>query len=820
MLQALVRDMIHAAQSLSRTRAFTAVVVASLGIGMGTFVALVTFMRGMMAPVAGVNTDGLVELLVVPSGPLKAKAGNWAIEQWSYPDFMELRSTDTGMAVTGWAIGESRHQRSDGAAAVAVSTMFVSANYFSTVGVSMARGSGFDPAGADKQSDALSAEPRVVVGYDFWRNALNSDPDIIGKTITLDDVPHAVVGVAPVGYRGHLDEDVVPSVHLFAPLGRHPRLRNDSGLFFNRDIDWVRIHGRLSRGVGIAQANSTVSAILSGLAERYPASNEFKSSVVAPYYVLGARVRPQNDRARMWLLSLSGMVLLIVCLNICGMMLVRSATRERELSIREALGAGRRRLIQYLLSEAVLLAFMGGALSAFVLFGVPALVAWWLGVPVPREIDLDAVGIAISGGLCLVVSLLFGLLPAVRFSRPNIISALKDDAGGGGRRVGRIHRLAAVVQLGVAIPFLVVSGVLLDRLRTVNFGFETDGIVAARVYPGDYSARGGPGFFLRNVRDNLKQAGGVSVTIADGMPIDFDRRNVRLSTVNGSQYVNAHITRVAEGYLDTLGIRLLRGRSITAEDRAAGTLVTVISEPLEAQLFANGDSIGQRVKFALDGNREQEFTIVGVSADFATSQLTTPRPQLLLPLPEQPVSEVFLITRGAPGDEEKLTSAFLNAVREFDPDFAPNGFITGGFVTGRRMVEKSIGDLIAESVVAAGVGAVVLVLAALGISGVIGFMVATRIREIAVRLALGASRLRVVRLMLSDVVKLVTPGVAGGLLVAAVLVRGFLPIRPSGGEPLAYMAAGVIALVVAVLAGLPSACRAASVQPMVAMRSE
>jgi ABC-type antimicrobial peptide transport system permease subunit len=181
---------------------------------------------------------------------------------------------------------------------------------------------------------------------------------------------------------------------------------------------------------------------------------------------------------------------------------------------------------------------------------------------------------------------------------------------------------------------------------------------------------------------------------------------------------------------------------------------------------------------------------------------------------------VFLITRGAPGDEEKLTSAFLNAVREFDPDFAPNGFITGGFVTGRRMVEKSIGDLIAESVVAAGVGAVVLVLAALGISGVIGFMVATRIREIAVRLALGASRLRVVRLMLSDVVKLVTPGVAGGLLVAAVLVRGFLPIRPSGGEPLAYMAAGVIALVVAVLAGLPSACRAASVQPMVAMRSE
>jgi hypothetical protein len=403
MLQAIVRDIVNAAHSLSRARSFTVVVVASLGIGMGTFVGLANFIRAMTAPTPGVNTEGLVELLVTPTGQLKARTGDWAIEQWSYPDFVELRDADTGMAVTGWVMGETRHQRSDGAAPVPVPTMFVSANYFSTIGISLERGPGFDPAGTDALSDALSAEPRVVVGHDFWRNVLNSDPDIIGKRITLDDVSHVVVGVGPVGYRGHWDDDKSPGVALFAPLGRHPRLRKDNSLIFNRDIDWVHIFGRLSPSTSIAQANSTVSAIVSGLAMRYPASNEFKSSAVEPYYVRGARAYPQNSRATFWMLSLAGMVLLIICLNICGMMLVAAPRVKGNCLYVRPSAQGRHRLIQYLLSEAVLLAFMGGSLSAFVIFGVPALAAWRLRVPVPRELEINAAGgcnerRALSGG--------------------------------------------------------------------------------------------------------------------------------------------------------------------------------------------------------------------------------------------------------------------------------------------------------------------------------------------------------------------------------------------------------------------------------------
>ena len=479
------RDVAHAARSLAKDRAFTLVCVMSLGIGMGAFVALATFTRAITAPARSINTTGLTELLVLPLGPLREKAGEWALEQWSYPDYQALRGTNTGMAITGWTMESSQigARTPDDAAPLRVATVYVSANYFSTLGVSLARGPGFDPA----IDDAPSAEPRVVVSHDFWRSRMASDPEIIGKSVTIDDVPHTVVGIAPPDFRGHFHFFQAPGSLLFIPLERHPRLRANPNLRDDRTADWVRIHGRLDPGVDMTRANGLVSATVSGLAQRYPASNEFKAATVEPYASMGAAGRPESRRVVSVLLSLAGAVLLIVCLNISGMMLVRGTTRERELCIRAALGADRRRLIQHLFFEAVLLAFAAGALSAFVLFGIPAIVGWWLGGPVPREVDLDAVGVAISTGLCLLVSVLFGLLPAVRFSRPNLIPALKDDAGGGGRQTIRVHRVAAMVQIGVAIPFLVISGVMFNRVRTAEFGFPTDGLAAARL-----PAQGGP----------------------------------------------------------------------------------------------------------------------------------------------------------------------------------------------------------------------------------------------------------------------------------------------------------------------------------------
>jgi predicted permease len=828
-MKSSIRDLIHAARSLRKDRGFTLICVLSLGIGMGGLVALATFTRMITAPARVIDTDGVVELLVLPSGPLREKAGEWALERWSYPDYQELRRADAGLSVSGWALetSETGEPAPDEKAPPRTATLYVSTNYFNTFGVPLALGAGFDPA----IDDTASAAPRVVLSHDFWSSRLGSDPAVVGKPLKVDGVSHVIVGVAPPEFRGHFHFFQSPDSIVFLPLERHPRLREKPNAREDRATDWVRIHGRLHDGVDLARANAMVSAVATTLAQQHPDTNEFKAATVEPYASMGARGRPESRRVTSVILGLAGTVLVIVCLNISGMMLVRGANRERELSIRAALGASRRSLVLHLFLEAVLLAFAGGALSAFVLFGIPAVAAWYFGVPVPPEMDFDATGVAISTGLCLFVSVLFGLLPAMRFSRPNLISAMKENTGGGARQTIRVHRVAAMVQIGMSIPFLVVSGVMLDRVRTAEFGFATEGIAAARL-PAVPASEQDPGFAIRRVRDNLRQAGGVrSVAVAAGMPIDFQYRLFRVAGMSEERFVTAHLTRVGENFLETIGATLLRGRTITAEDRIMAEPVAVISEPLAALLFPSSEPIGERVKITMAEGQIEEFTVVGVTADFATSQLTTERPQILVPLPDAAVEapSVFVIARGAPGDEPKLKAALEKELRDLGVKPQP-GVAFSGIVTGQDLVEKSLSDLVSESIAVGVAGAIVLVLAALGIVGVVGFMVATRTREIAVRMALGSSRLRVFRLMLSGIVKLAIPGVIGGLLLASVLIRTMEDVMgtpltvgptPLGAmEAVVYAVASGIAVTAALLAGLPAARRATSVQPMVAMRSE
>lgn len=433
--------------------------------------------------------------------------------------------------------------------------------------------------------------------------------------------------------------------------------------------------------------------------------------------------------------------------------------------------------------------------------------------------------------------MLFGLLPALRYSRPNLLPALKDESGRGGPRTIRAHRVAAMVQIGMAVPFLVTSGVMIDRVRTADFGFPLEGLAGAQV---PASAREQDAGSIRRAVETLKQAAGVrSVAIAGGMPVDFDYREFRVARTGQAQFATAHVTRVGEGFLETVGARLLRGRTITAEDRLMDAPVAVLTDPLAKQLFPDAEAIGQRVTVWLEANREREFTVVGVAADFASSQLTTTRLQVLVPLPDvspgasskadNAAPAAHLIVRGGPGDEPKLKAALETTLRQLGVEPLP-GVAFPGIVTGQDLDEKSKSDLIAEGTAAGIAGGLVLVLAALGILGVVGFMVATRTREFALRMALGSTRRGVFGLMLSDTVKLVVPGVLGGLLVAAVLIRTLenvmgtpLSVGPTPlgvMEPLIYLGASMLALAVVLLAGLPAARRATSIDPMAAMRAE
>jgi putative ABC transport system permease protein len=397
--------------------------------------------------------------------------------------------------------------------------------------------------------------------------------------------------------------------------------------------------------------------------------------------------------------------------------------------------------------------------------------------------------------------------------------------------------MTSAVQVAVAVPLVVLCVMSLDRVlvtATAALGFDAEELYAAPLA----ASEGDVSFQIRKVRDHLERASGVaSVTVADGLPLDFRYRMTRVATQpdagTAPSVVLAHVTRVGDKYLDTMGIALMRGRGFAIDDGAAAPMVTVISKSLADKLFPNAEALDQRLTFQPPGHEDgapYTLTIVGVTADFPTSQIGTDREQLLLPLAQHPdvrrdsvlVSDdrqgtqlVMMVARAAPGEPPmKLTAALEDAMHEVDPDFDRRRIVIGASLR-QNMIE----DFRNTSAASAIGGSVVLLLAALGIYGVVGLMVSTRTREIAVRVTLGATRARVIVMILYDVLKLVAPGVAVGLLISAAAVRLDGGITIGYSEPLAYLAGAVVGLLTAIIASLAPARRAASVEPMVAMRS-
>jgi predicted permease len=820
------------------------VCVLSLGIGMAPVIAIQYGSRIFTTPpptVDGRNPTELVELVTTQMGPHRPTSN------WSWPDFIDLGNAETGISTAGWAIADSGVTLPGSVTKTRVQTMFVTPNYFDTIGVALARGPGFLKV---ERTDAV-----VILGDAFWRQRLASDPGIVGKTLAVDGVPHVVAGVAAATFAGHLSYH---DAELFLPLEQHPVLLNDKAARFDRSKAFVRIHGRLAQGATVARASAAVSAVTSRLAKEYPATNEFRAGVVEPYFAAGSLEKGEITVLIAVWQAMAVVPLLVVCLNVSGMVQVRSAMRERELTIRQAIGASRGRLIRHLLAESVVLATLGGTLASIVLFNLPPLMSWWIGEPIPPQLQValkvDLSMLAICAGLCLATSLVCGWLPALRFSRPFIMTVLKDESGTGGIRAGRVHRVTCALQVGIAVPLLILSFVSLERVRataTADLGFAADVLYAA---PLELKATASLESQIRRVRDTLAGANGIaSVTVADGLPLDFRYRIARVSTQTAAdlsgvsrepgerspetdvapRVVSTHVTRVGEGYLDTMGVPLVRGRAFDLADAAGAALVTIVSKPLADKLFPNTDPIAQHLTFSTSDDEQKPpitLTIVGVTADFPTSQMSTDREQLLLPLAQHPdvlkdsvrvdddrggTAMLMLVARSAAGEPApKITAALEQTIREVDADFDRRDIVTGVWLR-----ERSMDDFLNQSGIGGIAGAVCLLLAALGIYGVVGLMVTTRTRELAVRVTLGASRGRVIGMILFDVVKLVAPGVAIGIVVTLGLVRLDGGVRISTVEPLAYVAGAAIAMLAAIAASLAPARRAASVQPMVAMRS-
>ena len=816
MFNGIWRDLVSAGRSLAKAPAFTSVCVLTLGIGMAPVICIQLMARFFTTPPPGVDPKAptaLVEIVTKRVGPHEPT------NNWSYPDFVAIRDGSTGVSIAGWAPGRSDVAVPESGVKTISKTMFVSSGYFTTIGVPLARGGGLQD----------TADAVVILSHAFWQKRLESDPDIVGKTIAVGGVPHVVTGIAADRFGGHMTHE--DPVELFLPLERHPGLAR-AGARFERTNRLVQIHGRLSPGVSIEQADAAISALTAQLSRDHKATNEFIAGTVARYHPVGV-VDNNLGPVMAVFTTMTVLPLLVVCLNVSGMVQMRSAMRERELSIRQAIGASRGRLMQYLLTEAVVLAALGGSLVVFVLFNGPSIVSWWLGEPLPAQFEraftVDLRMFAICAGLSVATSLVFGWLPAVRFSRPAFLTVLKDDAGTGGIRAGRFHRVTAALQVAIAVPLLIVSFKALERFRVTaaaDLGFANDLLYAAPL-----EVPAGPAEpQIRRVRDSLASADGVAaVTVADGLPLDFSNRMRRVSTQPDAgaepTTANVHVTRVGDGYLDTMGIALTRGRGFTLDDAAGAAMVTIVSRALAEKLFPDAEALGQRLTFGTSDDQNkppQTLTIVGVTADFPTSKMSASREQLLLPLPQHPEetggggeTRRMIVARSAPGEPAaKLTAAIERAIRDVEPDFDRLEIVTGV-----RLRQNSTADFMNQFAIFGIPGGVTLLLAALGIYGVVGLMVATRTREIAVRIALGASRRRVIGMVLFDVVKLAAPGVAVGLVLTTVAVRAEGGIAISAVEPLTYVAGAAITILTAVAASLAPARRAASVQPMVAMRS-
>ena len=808
-------DIRMAVRCLARTRGFTVVALLSLAVGIGANTALFSIIHAtFFRPVPGVaDPDRVVELLVTTPGGSQS--------EWTYPDLEDVRTADTPLdTVAGWKILAGTLASPDGGERVRV--MYAASGYFPVLGVNMARGRRFLPS----EDVGPGRHPVAIVSYRLWQDSLGSRADIVGQVITLNRAPYTVVGVAPEAFRHHRPAE--GRIDLWVPLTQYPALSGPEGWATGRDAYWVEALGRLRAGAGVGEASAALGTVFGRLAREHPVTNRERGAFAAAFGPFPAQSRTMDTIAMGSLLAFGGVVLLIICANLAGMMLARGVAQSREIAIRAALGAGRGRLMRRMLVDAAALATGGG------LLGMVA--AWWgtrmaafgafAGLP---DVDFSpgAAVLAFSFLLVLGTAVAVGLLPALRLSRAEAIESLREGAGG--RRSGRFHRVAVSAQVGVAVLFVAVSGVFarsLSQLDRRDLGFDPERLLVVSL---DLSSQGyddpAAGLtFVDRVREAVSAVPGVAeAAVADGLPIDLVGNFARASRADRpddeASRVLTEFTRVGAGFFRAVGTPLLRGRGIEPRDTASSERVVVITQRLADRLWPGEEALGHQLRVAV-GEMEREaapHTVVGVTGDVASSRPTEDWPQVFVALAQHYGRPRLSVLVKGRTDAAALTRPVRSAILSIDPLFAiPSA------VTSRTLLERSTEQQRVTAVTAGAVGVVGLLLSAAGLYGLVAFVVSRRTREFGLRMALGASRGQVLRAILGEGVRLAIPGLGVGALAAAGLsfamqsmLLGVTPLHPA-----AFGLTAALVLAVVLLACAVPARRAAAVDPAIALRTE
>jgi putative ABC transport system permease protein len=824
----ILQDVRYAIRGLRRASGFVIVAVLSLAVGIGVYTALFTTIHAVwLAPVPGVTgQDRIVDMVPVIRGE--------DYYRWAYPDFEDVRDADTPFEfLTAWTERDATFGSEEGGMRARVA--YATSEYFHVLGAPPRVGRGF----LDSEDAGPGQHPVVVVSHQFWQDELDGRSDILGQSLPLDDIPYTVIGVAPEEFIGARVNWA--SVDMWVPLFQHPDAGGDDSVFRDRRRTSVQVLGRLRPGATISEARAAVQTVYASLATEYPETNGDRTVKAVSFGRFPAQNRDLEAVAVVGICGMFAVLLLIICGNLAGMALARSAAREQEIAVRQALGSSRLRLVRHLMVEAGILTAIGGGVGIALAMTVMTRFH-------PMDLNISAPGatfepsgwtLALSLVVSFVAALAFGLLPALRFSRPELLSALKDDTGGGGRRVGRFQRYASSFQTGVAFLLLLMAALFLrslERTDASHIGFRPEGMAVADFRTGgaflgflDPSEEGYPSMseggsaLVDQLIESIGSLPGVaSVAVSTGFPLDRVRNYLSVNPAGqpspDSTGVRVEYTLASEGYFSTIGTPIHQGRALLQTDDETSAPVAVITRSFADRLWPGEDALGRRFSQAGAENYAHAWTVVGVVSHVASSAVTEDLPQMFVPLRQSRNPSVIILVRSDPGtDPAALAGPVREAIRSVDP-----GLPIPRLVPAQSLVAWATQEQRTSGFVSGGLGLLVLLLSAMGVYGVVALAVTQRTREIGLRIALGASREVVIRGVFADALRMAGPGLlVGGLLAAgtAAALRSML-LGLSPVDPISFLSAGAVLLFVVVAASLGPALRASGIHPMEALRKE
>jgi macrolide transport system ATP-binding/permease protein len=812
-LDDFAQDLRFGVRMLFRSPGFSALAILCLTLGIGANAAVFSWIEGILFRPYPLVVDQ--DRLFAVTGTSRGTPGNTDV---SWPDWLELqrdsRLVDAFIAekITGTtlSIGD-RAQRATGS--------MVSANYFDAIGVRPILGRGFE-AGEDA---GRNAHPVTVISYQLWQERFHGDPNVIGQLQTLDGLPHTIIGVAPHGFFGTF---VGYAFQFWVPASMQAQF--DAGVYKleDRSARWIEGYVRLKPGVTIEQAQAELSAIAARMEQDYPETDRGQGVRLFPLWQTpfnnAGALLPTLGIALVVVLS----VLLIACANVGNLLLVRAFARHQEMTIRLSVGAGRGRLVKQLVTEGLILsaiAAVGGLLVATWLRNALALLTPPRGGVLLRlPGDLDWRVLTSSAVVCIAATLIFALVPAVLTSNVDLASALRSESGGivGAHRRAWVRSTLVLIQVSLSFVLLVGAGLLLQSMQAIRHaspGFSEDSVLTTSVdlFTSGYDPQRAR-IFQDELVDRLQSVGGVtSVAFSRMTPFSYRSYSTASIAVDGytapvDQQPTAEYNEIGPSFLATIGIPLVSGREFTRADDENAPLTAIVDETMAAQFWPGDDPVGRRLQV-----KGRWMHIVGVArAAKYHNLLEAPRPFFYVPLRQNFSATASLQIRTAQAPSA-IAPALVREIHALDANVAP-----GELITMREQVDRTTAAQRVAVTILVVFGGLALVLAAVGLYGVMAATVSQSTRELALRMALGASAFDLLRLVMSKGLALAAIGVAVGGIAALAVTRllGYLLYTVSPRDPLAFVTAFVIVAAAAFIACLVPAMRATRTDPIQALR--